>query len=212
MSDTIELHFLELMASKICHDLISPIGAVNNGAEFLEEMGADAGKEVTDLIAMSAAQASAKLQAFRMAYGVGGADSTIKPEDVHKAIENIVSLDKKIRQEWDPHANLGFSERPTGYCKILVNTLLLAMECLPKGGTLKVVAGTSHETLVHAIGDDAGFRARSEEALKLSMDLSGVEPKYVHAYATGVLARKYGFIVVKTGQEDGHLTLSIRSR
>jgi len=72
MSVTIDTDILELMASKVCHDLISPIGAVNNGIEFLTEMGPDAGEEVTDLIAFSASQASAKLKAFRMAYGVGG--------------------------------------------------------------------------------------------------------------------------------------------
>jgi histidine phosphotransferase ChpT len=83
----IDVAMLEVLASKICHDLISPIGAVNNGVELIEDMGPDAGPEATALIAFSAQQASAKLQAFRMAYGIGGADSNIKPEDVHKAIE-----------------------------------------------------------------------------------------------------------------------------
>ena len=73
MSKQIDTHVLEILASKICHDLISPIGAVNNGVELMEEMGPDAGPEATGLIAYSAHQASAKLQVFRVAYGVGGA-------------------------------------------------------------------------------------------------------------------------------------------
>jgi histidine phosphotransferase ChpT len=211
VNNKIDLQVLELMASKLCHDLISPIGAVNNGVEFLEEMGADAGKDVTDLIAFSAAQASAKLQAFRMAYGVGGADSNIKPEDVHRIVESLIVQDNKIKQQWDPHASLGFDERPEGYCKILINTLMLAMECLPKGGTLKVASGSAAgETLVIAAGEDAGFRARSEEALNLTLDISTVEPKYVHAYVTGILAQKYGFKVARESNNNGILALTIR--
>ena len=80
---------LELLASRICHDLISPVGAVNNGVEFLEEMGADAGAEAIQLIAHSARQASVRLQAFRICYGTGGRDSNIKPEDIKKAFEAL---------------------------------------------------------------------------------------------------------------------------
>ena len=77
--------FLEALSSKICHDLISPIGAVNNGLEILEELGADAGEEVIELISFSAAQASAKLRAFRMVYGSGGSDNNLKASDAHEA-------------------------------------------------------------------------------------------------------------------------------
>lgn len=119
MSVTIDTDILELMASKICHDLISPIGAVNNGIEFLTEMGPDAGEEVTDLIAFSASQASAKLKAYRMAYGAGGADDSIKPEEVHRAIEDIVGAEKKIVQEWDPYAPLGYEDRPKAFARCL---------------------------------------------------------------------------------------------
>ena len=101
MSNTIDTGILEILSSKICHDLISPIGAVNNGIEFLTEMGPDAGEEVTDLIAFSANQASAKLKAYRMAYGAGGADDSIKPEEVDQAIEDIISAEGKIKQDWD---------------------------------------------------------------------------------------------------------------
>ena len=104
MSDKIDIEILEVLASKICHDLISPIGAVNNGVEILEEMGPDAGPDVTELIAYSAASASAKLKAYRLAYAAGGADINLKPEDVHEAIEGIVAKDNKIQQNWDPIA------------------------------------------------------------------------------------------------------------
>ena len=124
MSVTIDTGILELLASKVCHDLISPIGAVNNGIEFLTEMGPDAGEEVTDLIAFSAGQASAKLKAYRMAYGAGGADDSIKPEEVHEAIQAIVGAEDKVTQEWDPYGDLGYEDRPKAFCKILVSAFV----------------------------------------------------------------------------------------
>lgn len=206
---TIDSHILEVLASKICHDLISPIGAVNNGIELLEDMGPDAGPEATALISFSAQQASAKLQAYRMAYGVGGADSNVKPEDVHKAVELLISLDKKIKQEWNPSLPLGGAERPKAFCKMLICAILLGIECLPKGGTISVVPGNGVETAVIAKGENAGVRGQTAEALALRLDPNGLDPKYVHAYMTGVLAQRYGFKVDLKDSSQGFVSVTI---
>ncbi len=195
MSTTLDIHFLELLTSKICHDLISPIGAVNNGVEFLEEMGADAGEEVTSLIAFSANQASAKLQAFRLAYGTGGADSNLKPEDAFKAIAGVVDPDGKIKQDWDAYGDIGHDERPTGFIKILTAGLLLAMEGLPKGGTLSVSKGDNDSTVISAQGENAALKNEVVQALSLSLSSNQLEPKYVHGHMTGLLSSHYGFTI-----------------
>ncbi|MCB1721241.1 MAG: hypothetical protein KDI11_05755 [Alphaproteobacteria bacterium] len=211
MSTAIDTGILELMASKVCHDLISPIGAVNNGIEFLTEMGPDAGEEVTDLIAFSASQASAKLKAYRMAYGAGGADDSIKPEEVHQAIEDIVGAEKKIVQEWDPYGPLGYEDRPKAFCKMLICALLLGMDCLPKGGILKVEAGESNgSTLLIASGQDAGIREQTAQALDLSMSREMLGPKYVHPYITGLLAQSYGYkITILKHEGSVHIVLTL---
>ncbi len=210
MSDKqIDAHLLEVLASKICHDLISPIGAVNNGIELLEDMGSEAGPEATALISFSAHQASAKLQLFRMAYGVGGADSTIKPEDIYKAVELLVSQDKKIKQDWNPAAPIGGAERPRGFCKILLCTILLGMECLPKGGTISVIPGSGAETAVVARGDNASLRGQTAEALAGALDPHGLDPKYVHAYMTGLLAARYGLTVAAKDSGQGFVSFTI---
>lgn len=205
---TIDATALELLASKICHDLISPIGAVNNGIEFLEDEGPSAGKEVIDLIAFSAGQASAKLQAYRMAYGLGGADTNLRPEDVHKAIHSMIGADNKIRQEWDPHAPLGHSEYPPGFCKMLVSVLLLAVECLPKGGILSVT-GQDGKIMVRAEGENAGLRSEAENALTLTTQVENLEPRYVHPFITGIMAQKYGFKIERTDKTDTTVVLQI---
>ncbi len=210
MSTAIDTGILEILASKICHDLISPIGAVNNGIEFLEDMGPDAGKEVTDLIAFSAGQASAKLKAYRMAYGAGGADDSIKPEEVHQAIQDIVGAEDKITQEWDPYGDLGYEDRPKAFCKMLVCALLLGMDSMPKGGTLGVSAGkNSGETLVTAKGEDASIRENSGSALTLALPRESLEPKYVHAYMTGLLGQAYGysFEIENAGTDSVEITI-----
>lgn len=213
MSIKIDFSIMELLTSKICHDLISPIGAVNNGMEFVEEMGAESSEEVFELIGFSASQASAKLQAYRMAYGAGGLDDGIKPKDVYNFIEALISTDKKIVQNWDPHGELGYTERPKAYCKLLICALLLAMEALPKGGTISVKSGGKQQTLIHAEGKDAGLRDGMEDALNLNTSPDNLEPKHMHSYICGLIAKNYGYTlsVEKTGVDLIILSLNLPS-
>lgn len=209
MSHTIDFEILELLASKICHDLISPIGAVNNGLEILEDVDPESLQDVTDLIAFSAGQASAKLQAYRMAYGAGGGDTSIKPEDVYKSIESMVGEEKKIRQDWDPHAKIGPEERPPGFAKMLISALLLAMECLPKGGIVSARTGTANEVIITAEGDNAGPREGMTEALSLTTPREKLEPKFVHAYMSGLNALHYGFKISLKQKSPNSVSFSL---
>ncbi len=183
-------YVMELLASRICHDLISPVGAVNNGVEFLEEMGADAGEDAIKLISFSAAQAAAKLQAFRLCYGSGGRDPNIKPEDVQKTFAGVIAGDGKIRQLWDPFGPLGPSPLPEGFCKILMGLLLLCQECLPKGGAVLVEPDGAHTKII-AQGTDTLIRENLEKALDLSLPASELDTRLVHAYAISMIASRY---------------------
>ena len=193
---TLDTKVLQLMASKICHDLISPIGAIGNGVEFIEDMGADAIDDAVPLIKHSSTQASAKLRAYRIAYGAGGADGHVKPEDVYNAINDIVTGDGRITQDWDPAQDMAVPEdhyeRPQAYCKILICALLQALDCLPKGGTLSVdVQG--NETHIIANGENAGFREEIIESLSLTLNNDILEPKHAHAVLTGLLVNEYDY-------------------
>lgn len=201
---------LELLASRICHDLISPVGAINNGVEFMQDMGPEAGDDAIELISYSAAQASAKLQAFRLAYGAGGRDPNIKPEDIQKAFSALVSAEGKIAQSWDPFGPLGPKPPfPPAYCKILMCTMMLAMEALPKGGTVLVKAGDGAQTLVIAEGTGATLRENVEEALKNEIAVENLDPRLVHPYAIGTIAGHYGYTMTIAGREDGRITFAL---
>lgn len=207
-----DIRILEQLSSKVCHDLISPIGAVNNGIEFLTEMGPDAGPEVTDLIAFSANQASAKLKAYRMAYGAGGSDSSIKPEDVYNTIAAIIDAEDKVTQDWDAYADLGFGEeRPRAYCKMLICAFLLGMECLPKGGVFKIEAGEGRQTICTVSGEDAAPKPLMGEALSGDMLIDELEPKYVHPFVTHLLASTYGYIITcrQAGEGEVRITMDL---
>lgn len=198
---------LELMASRICHDLISPVGAVNNGVEFLQEdMGADAADAI-GLIAMSAQSAGARLQIFRLAYGLGGRDSSIKPEDAHKAFDAYIKVEDKVTQTWDPLSTFAAYDRPEGFTKMLVCALLLAHEAMPKGGTLSV-GYDSGTTTVTGSGPDAAFRPQVHEALDLSITIDAIDPRLVHPYICGVMAAQYGFSLRLDTPAEGRISVA----
>lgn len=187
---------LELMASRVCHDLISPVGAVNNGVEFLQEdMGGDPAEAIS-LIAMSAESAGARLQAFRLAYGAGGRDSNVKPADVHKTFEKVLAIEAKVTQEWDGETTFSGAELDEGFCKLLLCTLMMVQEALPKGGVIRVEFDAGKNiTTVSGEGHDAHIRPQVDEALARTLPVAAIDPRLVHSYITGVLAAQYGYSI-----------------
>lgn len=200
---------IELLASRICHDIISPVGAINNGVELMQEMGADGIEDGLELVGYSAEQAAAKLSAFRMAYGAGGRDPNIKPEDVQKTFGELVRAEGKISQAWDPFGKLGPDPLPPGYCKMLMCGLMLAMESLPKGGYISVRPGQGDQSLIIAEGEGATIREQVEDALEQKLDPDDLDPRLVHPYAIGLLAESYGYKVSIKSQAEGRIEFTM---
>lgn len=194
---------IELLASRICHDIISPVGAINNGIELMQEMGADGLDDGLELVAYSASQSAAKLSAFRMAYGAGGRDPNIKPEDVQKVFGELIRAEGKVSQTWDPYGNLGPNPLPPAYCKMLMCSMMLAMECLPKGGYISVRPAGTDSTTIIAEGEGAIVRDQVEEALAQKIAPDDLDPRLVHPYAISILARGYGYdLSIKSQSAD----------
>ena len=148
-----------------------------------------------------------------MAYGAGGADNSIKPEDVYNAIEKIVSAEDKIKQEWEPDPLIGLSEqtgeRPEGFGKIMICAFLLAMDCMPKGGTLSLTAQSQTDIEITGTGENAAFREHFDESLALSIPDSDLEPKLIHPYAMGLFCKQYGFGAALTAG-DNAVTITLK--
>jgi histidine phosphotransferase ChpT len=133
---TIEaLDLAALLCSRVCHDLISPVGAIVNGLEVLAEDNDEATKEFArEVIAKSAATASAKLQYCRIAFGAAGsAGAQIDLGDAEKIARGFLE-DDKTKLAWNLPRLLLAKNR----VKLLLNMLLIAAQAIPRGGQLTV--------------------------------------------------------------------------
>jgi len=122
-----------LLCSRVCHDVISPVGAINNGLELLDEGGADS--DALDLIRTSALNASVRLKFARLAFGASGSvGASIDTGEAEKAAVDYANAEKKTEVTWDgPRAII-----PKNRVKLLLNLFLVAYGSIPRGGSIKV--------------------------------------------------------------------------
>src|SRR5918998_3978282 len=127
------LDLAALLCSRVCHDLISPVGAVVNGIEVMEDDNdAETKTFALDLIKKSARQASAKLQFCRLAFGAAGsAGATIDTGDAESVSRGMLE-DDKTKLKW----NLPRVLLPKNRVKLLLNLLVLTGQTIPRGGTM----------------------------------------------------------------------------
>jgi histidine phosphotransferase ChpT len=193
------LDLAALLCSRVCHDLISPVGAIVNGLEVLEEDKDEETKVFAlDLIKKSAYQASAKLQFCRIAFGAAGsAGAQIDLGDAEKVARGLLA-DDKTKITW----NLPRELMPKNRVKLLLNMLLIAVGCIPRGGmiTLDPTEGGKGFRLTAA-----GLNARLAEAITELMVGSPGRPVDAHAIQplyTGILARDCGLTLSATADAE----------
>jgi histidine phosphotransferase ChpT len=123
-----------LLCSRVCHDVISPVGAINNGLELMDEGSADG--DALDLIRTSALNASVRLKFARLAFGASGSvGASIDTGEAEKAAKDFAIAEKKTEVTWTgPRAII-----PKNRVKLLLNLFLVAYGGIPRGGSLDVV-------------------------------------------------------------------------
>lgn len=123
-----------LLCSRVCHDVISPVGAINNGLELLDEGAADS--DALDLIRTSALNASVRLKFARLAFGASGSvGASIDTGEAEKAAMDFAAAEKKTEVTWSgPRAII-----PKNRVKLLLNLFLVAYAGIPRGGSVEVV-------------------------------------------------------------------------
>jgi histidine phosphotransferase ChpT len=122
-----------LLCSRVCHDVISPVGAINNGLELLDEGGADA--DAMDLIRTSALNASVRLKFARLAFGASGSvGASIDTGEAERAAKDFAAAEKKTEVTWTgPRAIIAKNR-----VKLLLNLFLVAYSSIPRGGVLDI--------------------------------------------------------------------------
>ncbi len=210
-NDSIDVRVLELLSSRICHDLISPVSAINNGIELFEELGEDAGEEVIELIAHSAKQTSRKLQLMRFAYGAGGNDPSIKPYQVFDAFQGFLDGDQKSTLNVpNPDRQMPLAGRPA-MNRILGCILFLAHETMPRGGTLTLGCDETTMTLDLEGVDEKHWKKAKDKIFSTSLSSSEgeLDPRTIHPYVTGIFMREYGYEAEISDVEDGKASITL---
>jgi histidine phosphotransferase ChpT len=181
------LDLAALLCSRVCHDLISPVGAIVNGLEVIEEDKDEETKTFAlDLIKKSARQASAKLQFCRLAFGAAGsAGAQIELGDAEKVARGLIE-DGKTTIVW----NVARELVPKNRAKLLLNMLMVGVGAIPRGGTLTVESADGGYR-VTATGLNARITPATAELLGGSpaqpVDAHAIQPVYA-----GILARDCG--------------------
>ncbi len=209
-NDSIDMRVLELLSSKICHDLISPVSAINNGIELFEELGADAGEEVTDLISEAAKQTARKLQLMRFAYGAGGNDPSIKPYQVFDAFKGFLEGDSKATLDVpNPDRQMPLAGRPA-INRILACILMIAHETMPRGGAITLGCDETSLTLAMDGVDERLWDKAKDKVMHSSMSqLEGeLDPRTIHPYVTGLFLREYNYDATLSDVDEGHASMT----
>ena len=185
-----QLDLAALLCSRVCHDVISPVGAIVNGLEVLdgeedEEMRAVA----MQLIKKSAASASARLQFCRLAFGAAGSfGASIDTGDAEKVARDLFANDRTILQ-WTGSRRLASRNS----VKLLLNLCLIAVGSVPRGGVVTVHMSDREEPItmrVEAKGANARLSHSAADILTKTFPTEAIDGHSIQLYFTTLLARE----------------------
>ena len=200
MSHPVDLRVLELLAARLCHELIGPVAAIGNGAELLADEEPDFVKDAVALVGESARKANRRLQFYRFAYGfTGGELAGLPPDRLVSALfeESAVTCDyrKAVRG------------LPIEWQKLGCNMAAIGGEALPRGGSLVLdVEGSAPQ--LDGKGEGTGPSEPVRSALALTMPVEELSSRTAGAYFTGLLAARLGRRIV-VDAERGRFRLGL---
>lgn len=187
-----EFELASLLCSRLCHDLVSPVGAVTNGLEVLaDETDAEMRASAMRLITESADRAARKLQFARLAYGAGGGAAAVIEMGEAGRITAAMLQDMKVALDW----RCGLPAAGRMPAKLLINAAFLAAECLPRGGAVMAslrVEGASARLEVQAEGPMLKPMDGLAGIVSGEVPLAGLPPRAAQAYYTGLIGRCMG--------------------
>jgi histidine phosphotransferase ChpT len=190
-----EIRMAELLCTRLCHDLTGPIGAVNNGAEFLTEEGFDLQGQAVELISSSAAEAVIRLQFYRNAYGKVNSNGEANMAEVRQLVEKYLQS-SKIQLDWPPnHAESSGISVSRKMAKLLINSMVVVAGALIRGGQVSIrldQEGTAKTIKITASGSIVKIDPEDEAALKGTTALEMLTPKTVQPYLIHKLAEEIG--------------------
>ena len=182
-----------LLCSRLCHDMLSPVGALSNGLELLaDETDPEMRKRCIELLEQSAKISTDKLKFFRLAFGAaGGFGETVPVEEAQEVIAALAGDNKRVELNWAiADANL-----PKPAVKVLLNLSQIALDALVRGGTLDIGAERRDgnvEIVARATGDRIAFDETIDKALQGDLDAEDITSRTAAAHMVALLAEEMG--------------------
>lgn len=197
------LDLAALVASRVCHDVISPVGAIVNGLEILEDEKDEGMRGFAfDLIKKSAEQASARLQFCRIAFGAAGsAAAQLDLGDAEQVARGFVE-DQKTKLVWEANRQL----LPKNIVKLLLNLVLVATTTIPRGGEIRVTSEGEGEATSFSIvttGPSARVPANVLDLLAGKAPEDRVDAHVIQPFYAGLVARAAGMAVTIEAEIEG---------
>jgi histidine phosphotransferase ChpT len=191
------IDFASLLCSRLCHDLLSPVGALNNGLELLgDENDPEMRIRVFQLLSESARVSANKLKFFRLAFGAaGGFGEQVDAREAKTAIEGLLADNKRTQFNWWVETET----LPKSALKVMLNLALIASEALVRGGTLDVGGednGGQLEIVVKIEGPRIILDPELRRTLTDGEGAEGVTPRAAAAYLVHTLAAQAGGTVL----------------
>ncbi len=213
MTSQSPIRIAELLASRLCHDLITPIGAINTGLELFQDTSPDhltESQEILNLILHSAQTAAARVSFFRAAFGSTG--GRISFEEARSLAENYFQR-SKIKLEWSPPSQ---KELPLkGLTRLLLNSILWVGECAPRGGTLSISVSSDDNFCLALLlkADSIILHQGTVEALEGQVSLEELTPRTAPCYLIFCLVQENeGILTFKKSQSPSELFLEIKGK
>ncbi|MXO89435.1 histidine phosphotransferase family protein [Pontixanthobacter aquaemixtae] len=193
MNDTPSPDLAALLCSRLCHDLLSPVGAMSNGLELLADENDPAMRQqCMELLVQSAKTSTDKLKFFRLAFGAaGGFGEMVEVAEPKAVIDALIGDAKRVEANWSMDA----VKLPKDAVKVLLNLAHIALDALVRGGTLDIGAemtGGNTEIVVRAAGDKIAFDETIGQALQGELPETELSSRTAPAYMIAQLAAKAG--------------------
>ncbi|RDC59245.1 hypothetical protein HME9302_00432 [Alteripontixanthobacter maritimus] len=192
MNDT-SLELASQLCSRLCHDLLSPVGALNNGLELLaDEKDPDMRARCFELLEQSARTSADKLKFFRLAFGAaGGFGEMVDVAEPKALVEALIGENKRVEARWA----LADDKLPKAAVKVLLNFSQMALDALVRGGTLDIGAentGGATELVVRATGPKVAFDEVIGKALQGDLPATEMSGRTAPAHMLALMARQVG--------------------
>ncbi|MCA8928678.1 MAG: hypothetical protein KDC18_11455 [Alphaproteobacteria bacterium] len=192
MGIPVDLGIVELICSRLCHDMVGPIGAATNGIELLREMGSTADPDIIDLTDTSARTAWRRLEFFRVAFGTAGGRDGWGTNELSQLAQNMLR-DGKVRLDWRAEPDVTAVQGRGA--KLVLNLILLVAEAMARGGVLTVQLSRGDGTLTLSLigsGQNAALNPRVASTVTGKVPPGDLDSRVILAHLAWLQAEDAG--------------------